>query len=212
MNLRILAAFFLATLATHSTAQQAEHNSAEAEIATNQKVGSSSLKEIMDVLHNVQQDPLQKHQAFWKLYQGTKMVFEFAGESTETFLRPIEQRQGTVDAFDLMLAPCTAFGARLARESLGIPLINVHLQPAVMISAHEIPVLLPGMEHLQKLPLWLRRWLIRLPNPADRFAAPAVARRACGEPRSAPIPLLTSPLRPRRPGSRVPRRCSRTSG
>jgi rhamnosyltransferase subunit B len=61
---------------------------------------------------------------------------------------------------------------------LGIPLINVHLQPAVMISAHETPILFPGMEHLQKLPLWLRRWLIRLPNPADRFAGPAVAR-AC---------------------------------
>jgi len=114
----------------------------------------------------------------WKLYQGTKMVFEFAGESTETFLQPIEQRHGTADAFDLLLAPCTAFGARLARESLGIPLINVHLQPAVMISAHETPILFPGMEHLQKLPLWLRRWLIRMPNPADRFAGPAVAR-AC---------------------------------
>lgn len=114
----------------------------------------------------------------WKLYQGTKMVFEFAGECTETFLQPIEQRHGTADAFDLLLAPCTAFGGRLAREALGIPLINVHLQPAVMISAHETPVLFPGMEHFQKLPLWFRRWLIRLPNPADRFAGPAVAR-AC---------------------------------
>jgi rhamnosyltransferase subunit B len=122
----------------------------------------------------------------WKLYQGTKMVFEFAGESTETFLQPIEQRHSTADAFDLLLAPCTAFGARLARESMGIPLINVHLQPAVMISAHETPILFPGMEHLQKLPLWLRRWLIRLPNPADRFAGPAVAR-ACAK-RGVPPP------------------------
>lgn len=124
----------------------------------------------------------------WKMYEGTKMVFEFAGQSTETFLQPVEQRQGTADAFDLLLAPCTAFGARLARESLGIPLINVHLQPAVMISAHETPVLFPGMQHFQKLPLWLRRWLIRLPNPADRFAAPLVAaacaRRGVAPPKS----------------------------
>ncbi|GEP42441.1 glycosyltransferase [Brevifollis gellanilyticus] len=116
----------------------------------------------------------------WKLYEGTKMVFEFAGQSTETFLEPIEQRQGTADAFDLMLAPCTAFGARLARESLGIPLINVHLQPAIMISAHDMPVLLPGMQHFNKLPLWLRQWLVKLPNPADRFAAPMVAK-ACAK-------------------------------
>jgi rhamnosyltransferase subunit B len=112
----------------------------------------------------------------WKSYQGTKMVFEFAGESAEAFLQPIEQRHGSSDAIDLLLAPCTAFGARIAREKLGVPLINVHLQPAVMISAHETPILFPGMEHLQKLPLWFRKWLIRLPNPADRFAAPAVAR------------------------------------
>jgi len=116
----------------------------------------------------------------WKLYEGTKMVFEFAGESTETFLAPIEQRQGTAEAFDLMLAPCTAFGARLAREAYGIPLINVHLQPAIMISAHEMPVLFPGMQHFSKLPLWLRKFLVRLPNPADRFAAGAVAR-ACAK-------------------------------
>jgi rhamnosyltransferase subunit B len=114
----------------------------------------------------------------WQLYRGTKLVFEFAGESTETFLQPIEARHGSEDQFDLLLAPCTAFGARLAREKLGTPLINVHLQPAVMISAHEMPILFPGMQHLRRLPLWFRQWLIRLPNPADRFSAPAVAR-AC---------------------------------
>lgn len=114
----------------------------------------------------------------WQLYHGTKLVFKFAGESTEAFFRPIAEQQGTADALDLILAPATVFGARLAREKLHIPLINVHLQPAVMISAYETPILFQGMEHFRKLPLWLKRWLIRLPNPADRFAAPAVAK-AC---------------------------------
>ena len=112
----------------------------------------------------------------WKLYHGTKMVFEFAGESTATFFEPIHARHGTADQFDLLLAPCTVFGARLAREKLGIPLINVHLQPAVMISAHETPLLFPGMQHFRKLPLWLKHWIIHLPNPADRFSAPAVKK------------------------------------
>jgi rhamnosyltransferase subunit B len=43
-----------------------------------------------------------------------------------------------------------------------------------MISAHETPLLFPGMAPFRKLPLWLKRWIIRLPNPADRFSAPAV--------------------------------------
>jgi rhamnosyltransferase subunit B len=45
-----------------------------------------------------------------------------------------------------------------------------------MISAHEVPVLMPGMQHMRRLPLWLRKLLIRTPNPADRFAAPRVNR------------------------------------
>ncbi|MDZ4290022.1 MAG: glycosyltransferase [Prosthecobacter sp.] len=109
----------------------------------------------------------------WRMYEGTKLVFEYAGENTEIFTQAIESLRP-----DLLLAPCTAFGARLAREVLRIPLITVHVQPAVMISAHELPVLFPGMQHLRRLPLWLKRILIRLPNPADRFAAPGVAK-AC---------------------------------
>lgn len=114
----------------------------------------------------------------WQLYHGTRMVFEFAGASTETFFRPIAQLQSTADHFDLLLAPATVFGARLAREKFGIALITVHLQPAVMISAYEPPVLFNGMEHFRRLPLWLKQALISVPNPADRFASPAVVK-AC---------------------------------
>lgn len=114
----------------------------------------------------------------WQLYHGTRLVFEFAGASTETFFRPIAEQHGTGNDFHLLLAPATVFGARLAREKLGIPLITVHLQPAVMISAYETPILFQGMEYFRRLPLWLKRLLIHLPNPADRFAAPSVAK-AC---------------------------------
>ncbi|MCW0216951.1 MAG: glycosyltransferase [Prosthecobacter sp.] len=110
----------------------------------------------------------------WQLYHGTKLVFEFAGESTELIHAAIESLIQSGHRPDLLMAPCTVFGARLAREKHGIPLISVHVQPAVLISAHETPILLPGMQHLRKLPLWFRQWLVRLPNPADRFAAPAV--------------------------------------
>ena len=114
----------------------------------------------------------------WRLYHGTKKVFEFAGQSTGFHFNALQSLADAGRPPDLLLAPCTAFGARLAREKWRVPLITVHLQPAVLISAHQTPVLLPGMEHFRRLPLWLRRWLVRLPNPADRFAAPAV-RRSC---------------------------------
>lgn len=111
----------------------------------------------------------------WKLGAGTKKVFQFAGAAAATYAEAIETLAASGRRPDLLLAPCTAFGARLARESLGIPLVTVHLQPAVFVSAHELPVLLPGMELVNRLPLWLRRLLVRVPNPADRYAGPAVA-------------------------------------
>jgi len=73
----------------------------------------------------------------WKSGIGTKVVFEFAAKSVEPYLAAIE----SCGKVDLMLAPVTAFAARLAREKYGIPLITVHLQPAVFVSAYETPLL-----------------------------------------------------------------------
>jgi rhamnosyltransferase subunit B len=111
----------------------------------------------------------------WRLYHGTRLVFQQAGQAVETWLRPLEERATSGPPFDLMLAPCTAFGARLFREKTGTPLLTVHLQPAAILSAQAPPVLFPGMQHLKKLPLPLRRLLLHLPNPADLLAGPAVA-------------------------------------
>ena len=110
----------------------------------------------------------------WKTGIGTKLVFEFAAASTEPYLAAIEQ----CGKVDLMLAPMTAFGARLAREKHGIPLITVHLQPAVFMSAHETPLVMPGIRFFRKLPLWLKKFMLSLPNPVDLFALPKL-RRSC---------------------------------
>ncbi len=104
----------------------------------------------------------------WKLGHGTKVVFDFAAKSVEPYLAAIE-RCGKVD---LMLAPVTAFAGRLAREKHGIPLITVHLQPAVFLSVHETPLLHPVMRLFNKLPVALKRLILSLPNPVDLFALP----------------------------------------
>lgn len=112
----------------------------------------------------------------WRLYQGTKLVFETAGQGAADYFHAIEALAAAGSRPDVLLAPCTTFGARIAREKLGIPLITVHLQPAALISAYDLPVLVPGMHHLRRLPLWLRRRLVKIRNPADAFAAPSVAQ------------------------------------
>ncbi len=110
----------------------------------------------------------------WKLGQGTKVVFEFAGQSVEPYLAAIE----SCGKVDLMLAPVTCFAGRLAREKHGIPLITVHLQPAVFLSVHETPLLHPAMKLLHAMPVWFKRALFALPNPVDLFALPKL-RRIC---------------------------------
>ena len=110
----------------------------------------------------------------WKLGIGTKVVFEFAANSVGPYLAAIEKCWKV----DLMLAPVTAFAARLAREKHGTPLITVHLQPAVFLSVHETPLLHPAMRILRHMPVWFKRLLFSLPNPVDLFALPKV-RRIC---------------------------------
>ncbi|MDZ4406102.1 glycosyltransferase [Prosthecobacter sp.] len=112
----------------------------------------------------------------WKLGHGTKVVFEFAAKSVEPYLAAIE----SCGRVDLMLAPVTAFAARLAHEKHDTPLITVHLQPAVFLSVHETPLLHPAMRLLRRMPVWFKRVLFSLPNPVDLFALPKV-RRICQE-------------------------------
>lgn len=110
----------------------------------------------------------------WKLGHGTKVVFEFAAQAVEPYLAAIKG----CGKVDLMLAPVTCFGARLAREKHGAPLITVHLQPAVFLSVHETPLLHPAMKMLRAMPVWFKRALFALPNPVDLFALPKL-RRIC---------------------------------
>lgn len=61
----------------------------------------------------------------------------------------------------MVVNSCFGFGARIAREKLGVPLVTVHLQPACFWSDYETPTL-PGMVVRPPTPRWLKRvqyWL-----------------------------------------------------
>lgn len=119
---------------------------------------------------------IQNDKRIWKLGIGTKVVLDHAVAWSPRYLEAVEK----LGSIDLMMAPLTAFGARLAREKLGIPLITVHLQPMVFVSAYEAPLLHPCMGWLRALPVGLRKFLFSLPNPVDLLALPCI-RRMCRE-------------------------------
>ena len=71
----------------------------------------------------------------------------------------------------MIAAPLTAFGARIAQERLGIPLVTVCLQPSALRSALEPPVVRP-LPMSRSMPAW-NRFLYKL---ADRVVFDPMVR------------------------------------
>jgi UDP:flavonoid glycosyltransferase YjiC (YdhE family) len=78
----------------------------------------------------------------------------------------------------VLVSPFHQFASRLAREKFAVPLVNVHLQPACFLSLYDTPLLLPGTELFNKLPRWVKRIVLSLPNPAAASLTPTL-RREC---------------------------------
>lgn len=123
-------------------------------------------------------ETLMRDPRIWKLGSGTKAILEYAARSAEVFYHTLATHSAAHGAPDIILGPVTAFGARLTREKMGIPLITVHLQPAVLFSAHDTPIILPSLHRLLRiLPVSLKSFLFRHgPNPLDLFAGPILRR------------------------------------
>ncbi len=125
-------------------------------------------------------DRLARDPRLWKMGTGTRLVFEYACKAAEQYFAILEKLRASGDGPDLIMAPMTAFAGRMAREKWGIPLVTVHLQPAALISAWEMPILAPGMQYLRRAPLWLKKAILRLPNPVDAITRPRL-RAICSQ-------------------------------
>jgi rhamnosyltransferase subunit B len=123
---------------------------------------------------------LMRDPRLWKMGSGTRAVFEYAGHAATLYFATLASHHQRTGQPDLLLAPVTAFGARLARETFAIPLVTVHLQPAVLLSAYDTPVVFPALHRvLRLLPPSVKRFLFdHGPNPLDFFAGRAL-RQLC---------------------------------
>ena len=119
---------------------------------------------------------IQNDKRIWKLGIGTKVVLDHAVAWSPRYLEAV----GKLGEVDLIMAPLTAFGARMAREKYGIPLVTVHLQPMVFMSCHETPLLHPSLKWFRVLPVWAKRFLFSLPNAVDLLALPGM-RKICSK-------------------------------
>lgn len=95
----------------------------------------------------------------WKPMEGFRFVVKYAILRS---LRPIFERikASADDRATVVVAPVLAFGARVAQEKLGIPLATVILQPSVIRSVLNPPVL-PFHWLVSRLPIAARRLFFR---------------------------------------------------
>jgi rhamnosyltransferase subunit B len=94
----------------------------------------------------------------WEPMRGFKLVMEYLA------LRPMRRtfdviREQTVAGETVVVAPMTAFGARIAHEYLKIPLVTICVQPSILQSSSQPPIVRP-LPVSSKLPrLWNKAWL-----------------------------------------------------
>jgi rhamnosyltransferase subunit B len=127
-------------------------------------------------------DTLTKDPTLWQGARGTRRVMSFG------LLEPLIPTYDAIAARyepgrTVVVAGTLGLGARLAHEKLGVPLVSMHLQPTVFLSAYD-PPRLPGPP-LHALPLPLRKAALRLVGiVADGMACPRInaARRDLGLP------------------------------
>jgi rhamnosyltransferase subunit B len=72
---------------------------------------------------------------------------------------------------DLIVAPAAAFGARIARERLGVPLVTTHLQPIALRTLHDQPGASVPVWFKPLLPPLRKAWLSFLDS---RILGPAI--------------------------------------
>ena len=112
------------------------------------------------------------HPDLWKPVKGTALVFDMAAKMMRPFYDAIAAKIRPGET--VLAGPFTMFAARIAREKFSVPLVTVHLQPVCFLSAHDTPIIMPGTEWMLKLPVWAKKFIFSLPNPADFILAPHV--------------------------------------
>jgi UDP:flavonoid glycosyltransferase YjiC (YdhE family) len=119
----------------------------------------------------------------WNPRRGFQCVWRAVEQVFRDEYRIVAERY--VPGETVALTSCLGFGTRIAHEKLGVPLVNVHLQPAVLWSQYDSPQLGPMLAG-PRVPRWLKRLQFWMAETffVDRTVAPSANafRRELGLP------------------------------
>jgi len=107
------------------------------------------------------------HPDIWNHMRGLSVIGGAVARSTAELYRLIQAEATEGD--EVLVAPGLAFAARIAHETIGLPLVTMHLQPSCFISIHKSAVMHPWLASINRWPPILKRMVLRVAdNIADR--------------------------------------------
>jgi rhamnosyltransferase subunit B len=131
-----------------------------------------------------------EHPDLWNQHRGVSVVAHAVGLAAPIMYRLIEEHHSRTKT--TLVAGGLAFGARIAHETLGIPLVTLHLQPSCFYSTYDSPVMHPWLAGINGWPRVVKRLVFRLTDvAADRVMAPH-ANRLRAELNLPPVRHITS--------------------
>lgn len=113
-----------------------------------------------------------EHPDLWDKNRGVTVIASALRLATPEIYDAIRRRHRPNDT--LIVGSGLAFGARIASETLRIPMVTLHLQPSCLYSVLDSPVMHPAFARINSWPTVVKRlvfWATDL--AADRVMAPA---------------------------------------
>lgn len=120
-----------------------------------------------------------EHPDLWRPHRALGVIGEALRPHAAEVARAL--RALAADDPPLLVAHALAFGARVAHEALGLPLVTLHLQPTGFVSEHDPPMPHVWLRSIRRWPMPARRLLVAAADRiSDRALRPA-ANDLCAE-------------------------------
>ncbi len=120
-----------------------------------------------------QYERITSHPSLWRPLRGLAVLAAMVGRGIPDVYRLVEEEAARGDS--LVVSHPLAFGARVAHDALGVPLVTMHLAPASFWSLEAPPVPATRMGSIERWPRAARRLCLGLADKgADLTLGPAL--------------------------------------
>jgi UDP:flavonoid glycosyltransferase YjiC (YdhE family) len=111
----------------------------------------------------------------WHPMKGFSMIMRYLGELARRLFGVVESFMNEHGGDAVVVAHSLDFGSLTLQEKFGLPVVTVHLSPALIRTVHQLPTL-QGRANLSWMPRWAKRAMWGVINKlyTDKYAGPLV--------------------------------------